>query len=153
MIITDYIEETVKAYPEKFTGFYIPHLGDVDVAIREIQDLNRSVFKGIKLLPGWQGRAVNDRDLFPMYEAIQEQEMFLMVHTDHLTQSIDGDTPQKFHDMVLNFPELKIVAPHLGGLICLYTHCLPKYRDQLKNVTFIASVSATMEMVRSSLLR
>lgn len=142
-----YIEECVKQYPSLFSGFYIPHLGDVRQAVSEVMMLDRDVFLGVKLLPGWQGREVNDPELFPIYEAVQQRDMCLMVHTDHITQSLNGDTPQKLLEVVRNFPEMKVLAPHMGGLLCMY-HLLPSYSKALRNVTYIASVSATMEFVK-----
>ena len=41
---------------------------------------------------------------------------------------------------------VKVLAPHLGGLLCLYA-LMPQVRETLKNVIFITSVSATMTFV------
>jgi predicted TIM-barrel fold metal-dependent hydrolase len=142
-----YIEEIVKSHPQKFTGMYIPHLGDIQKACDEVRNINKDIFLGVKLLTSWQGRSVNEKALFPLYEEVMARDMYLMVHTDHITQSLDGDTPQKLMDLVLNFPNLKILAPHMGGLLCQY-ELLPKFREILKNVVYISSVSSTMEFVR-----
>lgn len=142
-----YIEDCVEKIPGLFSGFYIPHLEDVSIAVEDVMLLDNQKFLGVKMLPLWQGRSVNERELYPIFEAIQQKELFLMVHTDHLTQSSDGDTPQKLLELVRNFPNLKVLAPHLGGLLCMY-HLLPQYATELKNVTYIGSVSATMLFVK-----
>lgn len=143
----DYIEKCVKEHPTLLSGFYIPHLDDINKATKEISNLNKDVFLGVKLLPTWQGRKVNDSELFPLYNMVRKRNMFLMVHTDQLTQSINGDTPQKLLDMVQKFPDLKVLAPHMGGLLGLY-ELLPKFSSMLKNMTYIASSSATMEFIK-----
>lgn len=142
-----YIEECVKKYPQKFSGFYIPNLEDPAVAAQEIRNLDSNVFIGIKFLPTWQGVHINDPKLEPVMKAIKERDFFAMVHTDQITQSLDNDTPQRFFDFILKHPDLKIVAPHLGGLLCYY-QLLPKIKSALNNVLFITSLSATMEFVK-----
>jgi len=142
-----YIEECVRRYPNLFSGFYIPNLANIGPAVEEVLELDSSVFIGVKLLPGWQGREINDSSLFALLEVVQDRDLFLMVHTDHLIHSVDGDTPQKLFNMLKMFPDLKILAPHMAGLLCLYG-ILPKYSKLLENVTYITSVSASMEFVK-----
>lgn len=144
-----YIKEIVNKYPNKFSGMYIPNLENIETACEEVRNFDKSIFLGVKLLTGWQGRSVNDKELFPMYEEVMARDMYLMVHTDHITQGLNGDTPQKLLDLVMNFPNLKILAPHMGGLLCQY-ELLPKIRKILNNVVYISSVSATMEFVKFS---
>lgn len=142
-----YIKECVRKYPRKFSGFYIPNLEDPSVAAQEIRNLDSSIFIGIKFLPSWQGVHINDPVLEPVMRAIKDRDFFVMVHTDQITQSLDGDTPQRFFDFIQKNPDLKVVAPHLGGLLCYY-QLLPKIQEKLKNVYYITSLSATMELVK-----
>lgn len=143
----EYIEACVRQHPDKFSGMYIPHLGDLGIAAKRVGNLDKSTYLGVKLITGWQDVQMNDPVMYPLYEAIQENSMFLMLHVDHMTQSLDGDAPQKLLDVVCRYPDLKILATHMGGLLCLY-HLQDKVRDLMKNVIYITSVSSTMDFVR-----
>ncbi len=142
----EYVAECVKQRPDRFRALYIPDLQRPSESAEEIGDLDEAVFAGIKVISGWQDRHVDDEALTPIWRAARARQMPVMVHTDHMTQSIDGDTPQRFYRFISRHPELRILAPHLGGLLCFYS-LLPKVRRILRNVYFVTSVSATMEMV------
>lgn len=146
-----YIEKCVRMYPDKFSGFYIPHMGNINEAAEEISSLDNEIYMGIKFLPGWQGFNINDPNIKPVLEAIRKKDFFVMIHTDHITQSINGDTPQRFLEFVKQNQNLKILAPHMAGLLCLYQG-ISKISQTLKNVFYITSVSATMEFVKFSAL-
>ena len=144
-----YIESCIRAHTECLKGCYIPFLGDIATAISQIEQLDTSIFRGVKILPAWQGVRIDDDELTPVLQLIQERDLFLMVHTDHLTSSVDGDTPQRLFKVLQQFPDLKVLAPHMGGLLCMY-QSLPKYWERLSKVFFITSVSATMHMVKAA---
>jgi predicted TIM-barrel fold metal-dependent hydrolase len=141
-----FVAECAAQHPERFRALYIPHIDDPFLAAEEVMHLDTALFAGVKLIPGWQGTRIDDPALAPLIEAVKKRDLFLMVHTDHPTQSLDGDTPFRLLQFLRNYPEVKVLAPHLGGLLCLYG-LLPTVRGLLDNVHFITSVSATMEMV------
>ncbi|XOB66415.1 amidohydrolase family protein [Deferribacteres bacterium DY0037] len=141
----DYIKELVKA-DRRFKGLYIPNLSDIKQAVREIELLDESTFIGIELLPTWQGVHINDTELQPVVDAVTARDMFMMVHTHHMTQTATGDTPSRFFSFTAANPDLKIIAQHMGGLVCLYAE-IPHIKEILKNVTYITSVSSTMRFV------
>ncbi len=140
-----YIEACVKKYPDRLKGMYIPFLGDPKRAAKEIENLDKKIFMGVKILPRNQSAHVDEDRLAPIYEAVQKKDMFLMIHTDHIHQTDTGDTPFRLMNFLLKYPKIKVLAPHLGGLICLYAS-RPKVKEAIKNVHFICSVSATMEL-------
>lgn len=142
----DYIEECVKKYPSKLRGFFIPDISNVKKAVRQVSYIDSSVFPGIKLFPSLQGKYIDDIELRPIFRVLEERNMFIMIHTDHLYQCQNGDTVYRLFKMVEENKKLKILAPHLGGLLCFYS-LLPKISKAIQNVTFITSVSATMKMV------
>lgn len=141
-----YISEMVSASNGRYKGMYIPHLKDISRAVSEIEQLDESIFEGVKILPAWQGVHVDDEKLQRIFDVIKDRNMYLMVHTDHMTQSLDGDTPFRLLRFLQKNPELKVLAPHMGGMICLYA-LREGVRQAIQNVTFITSVSATMPFV------
>ncbi len=143
----EYIAEMVSRYPDRFRGLFIPHLGDCEKAAASISKIDSNIFVGAKVLPGWQGVHVDDERFALVANAVRARDMLIMIHTDHATQSLDGDTPSRFYHFLRKNPELRVLAPHLGGLICLYG-MLPSVREVLRNTTFITSVSATMAQVK-----
>lgn len=141
-----FIETCVCKYPDRFRGLYIPDLSDPEQAARDIEQLNTARFIGIKLLPAWQGVHIDDSSLSPLWPVLVRKQLFLMVHTDHPTQSSDGDTPYRLLHFLQQHPEIRLLAPHLGGLLCLYG-LMPKIQHAIRNTHFVTSVSATMQMV------
>lgn len=142
-----YIEDVVSRYPKKFVGFHIPHLGNPLKAAQEIENLDTNIIRGIKILPRWQKRCIDDPELTPLWEVARKKDLFVMVHTDQVTQSYNEDTPQQTFRFIKKNPQLKILAPHLGGLLCLYTK-LPENEQILSNTYFITSLSKTMELAK-----
>jgi predicted TIM-barrel fold metal-dependent hydrolase len=142
-----YIESVVKSHPNKFRGLYIPKLTHPQKAAERIRQLNTNHFIGVKLIPGWQNVRIDDPVLNPVIEATKSEDLFLMIHTDHLTQSLDGDVPYRLLSFLRKTSGVKVLAPHLGGLLCLYA-LDPRVEPLLENVWFITSVSLTMEMVK-----
>ena len=141
-----FIETCVCKYPDRFRGLYIPDLSDPLKAAQDIGQLNTARFIGIKLLPAWQGIHIDDPSLYPLWQVLAQKQLFLMVHTDHPTQTSDGDTPYRLLRFMQNNPEIRVLAPHLGGLLCLYG-LMPKIQQAIRNAHFITSVSASMQMV------
>ena len=141
-----YVAEVSSHDPARFQALYIPHLGDPVQASREVEQLDTRVWSGVKLLPSDQGRTLDDPELTPLFQTIAARDLPLMVHTDHPTQSLDRDTPYRFLSFVRRYPTIRVLAPHLGGMICVYG-LKAEIRSALRNVTFVTSVSATMQMV------
>jgi len=142
----DYVAESARAHPERLAGLYVPHVANPTEAAQQLEQLDASVFVGAKLIPKWQGIQMDDPALDPMLDVLVAQGLPLMVHVDHVTQSLDGDTPFRLLALARRRPDLTILAAHLGGLLCLY-RLLPTIREELRNMYFVTSVSATMEMV------
>ena len=142
-----FVEATARASGGRLKALYIPTLDDPQQAAREVEGLDGGVYLGVKLIPSWQGRAIDDEALAPLIRVVEARGMFLMIHTDHPTQSLDGDTPYRLLRFVTANPAVRVLAPHLGGLLCLYA-LRPGIAKALGNVTFVTSVSATMRMVR-----
>ncbi len=74
-------------------------------------------FKGIKLHPYYQDFFLDDPDLDPLYRAIADQGLLLVVHTglDIGFPPDDRAAPQRILNLVRRLPTLRLVTTHLGG--------------------------------------
>ena len=68
---------------------------------------------GIKLHPELQGFALDDERLFPMYEEMERNDMFLMAHTGDPRVDLSG--PRRMRPVAETFPRLRCIAAHLGN--------------------------------------
>jgi predicted TIM-barrel fold metal-dependent hydrolase len=141
-----YVRECLMRYPDRFKGWYTPHLKDPVRAADEIMQLNKEHYVGVEIIPKWQNANADDSRLAPVIEAVSIRDMFMKVYTAHPTQTLNGDAPYRTLQLLRRHPETKFVIPHLGGLLCLYG-LLPSIRDVIRNAYFITSVTATMKMV------
>ena len=85
----------------------------------EIQRLKENGIKGIKLQPEVQGFTVDNTDLtYPLYEALVKNDMMIMFHVggNPTTHPQQRSQPGMILRVSKDFPELIIIAAHLGGL-------------------------------------
>lgn len=84
-------------------------------AVRRIQEAG---LKGIKLHPLYQGFGADDERVWPLYGAIEELGLVLVMHTGcDVAFPLDDDraSPARLLAVHRVFPGLKLVAAHLGG--------------------------------------
>lgn len=88
-----------------------PHLLD------HLQSLHEEGFKGVKMHPYYQDYFLDDYNLFPLYERMSELGMILVIHAgyDIAYPRIRRADPQRILDVCRQFPQLKLIATHLGG--------------------------------------
>ena len=143
-----YIAQAVRRYPDRFVGLGVlpsPDLEDPRDGVSRIAE--QYGLRGVKVVPSWHGYRLNDPAFEPAIEQVIDYDMVLMPHTDHLFVSpADGDAAYGLYAVARRFPDLRILAPHLGGLLCLY-NLFPRVAGDIRNVLFITSVPATMPMV------
>jgi hypothetical protein len=97
-------------------GTLHPRLKNLSQEIDRLKDYN---INGVKLQPDVQTFTVDDRPLtYPLYEALVKKNMAVMFHVGGEPQPAPHSRSKP--DMILrvaqDFPELKIIAAHLGGL-------------------------------------
>ena len=144
----DYIGEVVYRFPDRFTGFGIlppPESCNIREAVRRVaEDYG---LKGVKVIPSWQGYRLDDPVFEPALEEVAARDMVLMPHTDHMIVSPgEGDSPYSLFSTARRFPGMRILAPHLGGLLCMYNLFQPA-KKYIENILFITTVPLSMEMV------
>ncbi len=144
----DYIADAVSRFPDRLIGVGVlpdpRRVCPVD-SVRRIR--KQYGFIGVKVIPSWHGYRLDDELMEPCYDTMQELSLVLVPHTDHLfVDPSVADTPYSLLQVAQAYPELKILAPHLGGLVCMYGLHQP-IRPILKNILFLASVPTTIKMV------
>jgi predicted TIM-barrel fold metal-dependent hydrolase len=143
----EYVADLVRRHPGRFVGAgLLPPLASENPreAVKRIAGLG---LRGVKVIPSWQDWRIDDARLAPALEEIEEQGMFLEPHTDFpFTQADKGDPPWALLTVLRRHPGLRVVAPHLAGMLCL--HALHKASgDVFRNVLFVGSVPTTMRFI------
>ncbi len=83
----------------------------------EIKYLAASGIKGIKLHPEYQDFYVDDPKLYPIYEALFTEGLFVLFHAG-VDLGYTGPyhcTPSRLANVLDSFPGAKIIAAHMGG--------------------------------------
>ena len=73
---------------------------------------------GIKFHPDYQEFFVDDEHVYPIYEKICALELPVAFHVgfDPLSPGLSHATPQRIAKIHALFPQMKIIAAHMGGL-------------------------------------
>ncbi len=119
LIGNDEVAACVREYPERLYG-----LASVDIyrpmeAVRELRRCVRELgFKGLRMVPWLWGLPPDDRRYYPLYaECVELGVPFCLQvgHTGPLLSSEPGRPIPYLEHVALEFPELKIVAGHIGA--------------------------------------
>ncbi|HBE78758.1 MAG TPA: amidohydrolase [Firmicutes bacterium] len=99
----------------KIAHFGTFHVDDPDW-LSEIKRLRSAGIKGIKLHPEFQSIDLANPKLMPFFEEVKD-DFVLMIHVgDPKVSPNNLSTPKKIANILDNFPGIKIIAAHLGGL-------------------------------------
>ena len=82
-----------------------------------VQSLKKRGFKGFKLHPDYQGFFVDEKRVYPFYEAAQSEGMIILFHAglDRGLPDPIHSTPQRLAKVHKEFPSLRMVVAHMGG--------------------------------------
>ena len=99
-----------------FLGALHPNTSNIR---EEIAFLKENGFNGVKLHPDYQDFFVDEQRMFPIYEELEKQEMFLLLHCGEDVSFVNSGkgNPSRTAKILKQFPELKIIAAHLGGYL------------------------------------
>lgn len=143
----DYVAELVKRHPRRFWGAGLlpsPEAENASDAVKRIADMG---LRGVKVIPSWQGWRLDDQRFALALETIEAQRMFLEPHTDYsFTPQEVGDPQSALFTVLRRHPGLRVVAPHLAGMLCLHAMHAP-FRDIFRNVLLVGSVPTTMRFI------
>lgn len=105
-----------------------------DSSITTLEYLVSNGIKGIKLHPEYQEFEADDKKIYSIYEFCQKRNLIISFHCgkDLAFPTRCNCSPKMIKTIAKDFPELKIVAAHLGGWD-MWTNVL-EYLCGLKNV-------------------
>lgn len=119
LISNEEVAACVEAHPECFAGLASVDLYRPMDAVRELRRCVKELgFKGLRVVPWLWGLPPDDRRYYPLYaECIELDVPFCtqIGHTGPLASSEPGRPIPYLEHVALEFPELKIVAGHLGA--------------------------------------
>ncbi len=115
----EYAAAMVAAYPERLVGFFTANPGG---GYEEARRFERSIetlkLSGLKLLPSGNNLALNDRSMWPLFEVAEGHGVPVVMHTGWngfpRGRVLEWEHPMYLEDVVLAFPDIKIVMAHLG---------------------------------------
>lgn len=118
LIPNDDVAALVEAHPTRFAGVASVDLRD---PVRAVRELRRCVaelgFKGLRVIPWLWGLPPDDRRYYPLYAECVELGIPFCTqvgHTGPLRTSETGRPIPYLDNVALDFPDLVIVAGHIG---------------------------------------
>jgi len=118
LITNDEVAAHVEAFPHRFTGVAAVDLADPVQAVRELRRAVRQLgFKALRVVPWLWKLPPNDKLYYPLYvECIELNIPFCtqVGHTGPLMPSETGRPVPYLDEVALTFPQLRIVAGHIG---------------------------------------
>ncbi|MGD8325972.1 MAG: amidohydrolase family protein [Sphingomonadales bacterium] len=107
-----------EAAPDRFRGLISVDLNRPMDAVREIRDLaTHDQVVGVRVVPWLWNLPPNDRLYYPIYTACVDAGLPFCTqvgHTGPLLRSEPGRPIPYLEDVLLDFPELKVVGGHVG---------------------------------------
>ncbi|MDX2040553.1 MAG: amidohydrolase family protein [Acidobacteriota bacterium] len=114
----DLIAEMVDEFPDRFVGVASVNLEKPVEAVRELdRAVNELGFKALRVIPWLWKLPPNDKLYYPLYVKCIELDIPFCTqvgHTGPLMPSETGRPVPYLDEVALTFPELKIVAGHIG---------------------------------------
>lgn len=113
-------------------------------ALDELDRIKTLGIKGIKVHPDYQGFYTNEKRIYPFYEKVSEIGLPIVFHAgwDCYSPNDIHSTPLMNRQVALDFPNMKMVLAHFGGL-----NMWEQVRDLLAglpNVWFDTAMCKTM---------
>lgn len=119
LISNDEVASFVRAHPRRLAGIASVDLHRPMDAVRELRRCVRELgFRGLRIVPWLWGLPPDDRRYYPLYaECIELDVPFCtqVGHTGPLMSSEPGRPIPYLENVALEFPELRIVAGHVGA--------------------------------------
>lgn len=90
---------------------------DLTTIMREVEELKERGFKGFKVHPDYQGFFVDEKRMYPFYQAAQANGMIVLFHAglDRGLPDPIHSTPERLGKVHMDFPSLCMVVAHMGG--------------------------------------
>ena len=109
--VLKFISSAVKAHPDRFIGFgsLHPDMENAEEVVRQMMDAG---LRGVKLHPDMQLFALDEDRAFKMFESFAGK-LPLLVHAGDKRYQFSN--PHRIARMMDKFPEMKVIAAHMGG--------------------------------------
>lgn len=118
VISNDQIAEYTRAYPDRFVGVAAVDLSKPVAAVRELEQAVLELgCKALRIVPWLWKLAPNHRLYYPLYVKCIELDIPFCTqvgHTGPLMPSETGRPVPYLDEVALDFPDLRIVAGHIG---------------------------------------
>ncbi|AWZ01103.1 MAG: amidohydrolase family protein [Rhodobiaceae bacterium] len=118
LISNEEVAESIDAAPDRFRGLATVDINNPVEAVREIRRwVDGERFVGVRLVPWLLDLPPNDRRFYPIYVACVEAGVPFCTqigHTGPLCRSEPGRLIPYLDDVLLDFPDLKVVGGHVG---------------------------------------
>lgn len=109
--IDNFIIEQVKKYPQFIgLGTMFPGFENYEDELLRLKENN---IKGIKLHPDFQRFNFDDERLYPVFDAAEQMNMFVLTHAGDYRYGYSH--PERIAKIAKKFKNLKIIAAHFGG--------------------------------------
>lgn len=107
------------AYSDRMLSFGSVHFLAAD-ALEELDRIHAFGLPGIKLHPDYQEFMIDDRRLYPIYEKCAQLDIPIVFHAgwDCYSPDVVHAPPARSRKVAEDFPRLKIVLAHMGGIFC-----------------------------------
>ncbi len=114
----DEVAEYTRAFPDRFVGVAAVDMSKPMAALRELdRAVNELGFKALRVVPWLWKLPPNHRLYYPLYAKCVELDIPFCTqvgHTGPLMPSETGRPVPYLDEVALDFPELRIVAGHIG---------------------------------------
>ena len=118
IISNDAVAAMVRQFPQRFSGVAAVNLEKPVEAVHELERAVKELgFKALRVVPWLWNRPPNDKFYFPLYVKCIELNIPFCTqvgHTGPLMPSEPGRPVPYLDEVALTFPELRIVAGHIG---------------------------------------
>lgn len=118
LLSNDHVADRIAEAPDRLRGLMAVDLRDPMKAVREIRArAGRQGFVGVRIVPWLWDLPPNDRRYYPVYAACVDAGIPFCTqigHTGPLLRSETGRPIPYLEDVLLDFPELKVVGGHVG---------------------------------------
>jgi len=119
LISNDEVASFVSSHPRRLVGVASVNLAKPMEAVRELRRCVRQLgFRALRIAPWLWGLPPDDRRYYPLYAECIELDVPFCVqvgHTGPLMSSETGRPIPYLENVALEFPELRIVAGHIGA--------------------------------------
>ncbi len=101
---------------DRIVPFPSVHPADPEAPTR-VRAIAQAGFKGVKLHPYYQDFFIDDECVFPLYEALLNHNLILLLHTgfDMAYERIRRCDPVRILRLTDAFPDLKLMVTHFGA--------------------------------------